>query len=363
MERCNWKVLSDKFDTRTAVVFGASKAMSLAQHIEGYFQNEVFCDNSTDLIGTNVYGHSVVSVSEAIKIKDAIFLIPLSRSTDEKKKQLNDLGIDDSVIFCPYEMEIPLKKLQFEVHVADHCNLNCKCCNHMAPLANENYVDIQKLEESYKRLSMLSRGGVDHIHLLGGEPLLNPEISRIVRMTREYFPIGSINIITNGLLLSRMDDNFWYSLNKYKVRILYTEYPIQLNYQKIVHEIRDKHVEIQSIGSITDFQCVPKTHISDRSKEYNFRHCHEGGNNCIQLRDGKLYPCAPAAYIEFLNTKLKTEKFESSPQDGVDIYEVNTLEELMEKLSNPVPFCKYCDEDNIRKEKWEQGNDPGYWLE
>lgn len=32
----------------------------------------------------------------------------------------------------------PLSQLQFEVHVTEHCNLNCRQCAHFSPLAKAN---------------------------------------------------------------------------------------------------------------------------------------------------------------------------------------------------------------------------------
>ena len=43
----------------------------------------------------------------------------------------------------------------FNVNLVDHCNLNCKYCDHFSPVAEEKYVDIKELERDFKRINSL----------------------------------------------------------------------------------------------------------------------------------------------------------------------------------------------------------------
>ena len=38
-----------------------------------------------------------------------------------------------------------------QIHLTEHCNLNCKSCAHFSPIAKEHFVDINILEETYKK--------------------------------------------------------------------------------------------------------------------------------------------------------------------------------------------------------------------
>ncbi|MDR2096978.1 MAG: 4Fe-4S cluster-binding domain-containing protein, partial [Spirochaetaceae bacterium] len=71
------------------------------------------------------------------------------------------------------------KVLLFQVLLCEHCNLNCKGCGACSPLAGESYLDPASYEKDCERLSALSGGIVEYIDLLGGEPLLHPEIIKI----------------------------------------------------------------------------------------------------------------------------------------------------------------------------------------
>ena len=103
----------------------------------------------------------------------------------------------------------PQCQLKFEVHIVEHCNLNCKQCAHFSPLAEKSYLPVERYERDCRRLSELFRGEMSSILLLGGEPLLHPQITEIMRVTREAFPVGRIRIVTNGILLPKMAEDFW----------------------------------------------------------------------------------------------------------------------------------------------------------
>jgi len=75
------------------------------------------------------------------------------------------------------------------------CNLSCAYCNEYdkvsAPVA---------IDEILRRLSLLAGLGTEIITVSGGEPLLHPDLDRIIRGIRS---VGSIaTIITNGYLLT-----------------------------------------------------------------------------------------------------------------------------------------------------------------
>jgi len=52
----------------------------------------------------------------------------------------------------------PRPALFFDVEVVEHCNLNCRCCGSMAPLAGEEYLDFEEYKKDLTRLSELSGG-------------------------------------------------------------------------------------------------------------------------------------------------------------------------------------------------------------
>lgn len=54
----------------------------------------------------------------------------------------------------------PQAELEFiEVHLVEHCNLNCFGCNHFSQIANEEYTSLESYENDMRQLSTIIGGG------------------------------------------------------------------------------------------------------------------------------------------------------------------------------------------------------------
>jgi hypothetical protein len=57
--------------------------------------------------------------------------------------------------------------LRFDVHIADHCNINCKSCEHFSPLAPKSFIDIKKYENDCNRIAeLINEGGGKIVQML-----------------------------------------------------------------------------------------------------------------------------------------------------------------------------------------------------
>ena len=257
------------------------------------------------------------------------------------------------MFFTPKEFEslarnkqklIPQKNLKyFCVHIVDHCNLKCRFCDHFSPLAKENYTDLISFEKDFKRLSFLSNQNVDKIGLLGGEPLIHPRITDFAKIARKYFPFSKINIVTNGLLLLKQDINFWQNCRKNNIVIAVTKYPINIDYDKI-SEVANKYNVILEYYNNSDKNKKTSYHIplnleGKKNGVDNFMRCFHA-NDLTLLRNGKLYTCtvAPNAFKfnDYFDKNLPVP-------EGIDIYKAKNMEEILNFISKPINFCKYCD--------------------
>ena len=120
-----------------------------------------------------------------------------------------------------------------EVHLAEHCNLNCKYCCHFSCIAQKEFYDLDKFRQDMTKMSSLFNKQLLDLQLLGGEPLLNPEINEYVKHSREVFPRTLISIITNATLLDSMGEDFWKTLNENNVNIVPSIYPVKINWASI----------------------------------------------------------------------------------------------------------------------------------
>lgn len=243
----------------------------------------------------------------------------------------------------------PQCQLKFEVHIVEHCNLNCKQCAHFSPLAEESCIRVERYEQDCRHLSELFGGEMSSIQLMGGEPLLHPQITEIMRITREAFPVGRIRIVTNGILLPKMTEKFWEACRENDVEISPSYYPIKFDYDAWGEIAESKNVKYtpfslpkrskKSWGKV--FPICPKQVGTYGLSRSNFLRCQDA-NHCVTLRDGRMYPCDIAAHAVHLKKYFDLD-IQLSDRDSVDIYSVGSGAELLEALAKPIPFCQYCD--------------------
>ena len=234
------------------------------------------------------------------------------------------------------------KSFPVEVHVTEHCNLNCKGCNHFSCIAGEEYLEPAQFEKDFSRLAELTKKFFT-IKILGGEPLLHPRITEFFGIARKYFPSSPIQLTTNGILLTGQPDEFWRSCNANNIIISVSQYPIQLN-KKAIREIsKANRVKVVFTGSTaTDRMCkLPIDLSGGQDMKKSHRKCAINWGCCVTLRDGKIYTCCIAAHIKFFN-KYFNQNLVIGENDYVDIYKVNNKKEIIDFLEKPFPFCRYC---------------------
>lgn len=247
-----------------------------------------------------------------------------------------------------------MRKLRCEVHASEHCNLNCKGCYHFSPLAKEEFLKKEEWEKDCKRLSELYNGEMEFISLMGGEPLLNPDINELLVICRKNFPVGDVSIITNGILLEKMNEDFWKVCRENNVTIRQTKYPIQLDFKKIEEKAKTEKVKFIyfNVGE-RSLGYQPITLTGDEDAYNNYTNCYRV-NTCIAFSHGKLYSCFIPAHIHHLKYFFGLD-IEICSDDGVDIYSVNTAEEIEKRLNEPLKMCRYCKRDKVIRDgiKWE----------
>lgn len=246
-----------------------------------------------------------------------------------------------------------------DIHLVDHCNLNCAGCLHYAPVAQKRTLDLDALEQDLAALSRVP--GIDDgyfvaVLLMGGEPLLHPQVAQAARIARRYFVTTPVGISTNGLLLKRMSEEFWETCREHDVNLLLSPYPIDIDYDALVALALDKGVKATLNGDVTG---------SDRGKQVSWRLALDetGSQNparsfalcqldfTMQLRDGRIYPCNCGAYRQALNHAFGT-RFEHDPADYIELGALNSTAQLDELRSNPLSMCAYCDWDGARVVEW-----------
>lgn len=317
----------------------------------------LFCDNSKKKIHENSE-YPIANVEDAVgNHPQAAFVLMSTIHSEFMEKQLIELGVLLENIFVGVTDEAvqniegtearkkrePLDMLQFEVDIVSHCNLNCKCCSQFSPISDTEFIDVVNMKRDFDRLGELFCGKAKRIYLIGGEPLLHPNLIECMKIAREAFPIGVISVFTNGILLLKQTDEFWKSCRDNNISIIVTKYPIKLEHDKIRKYVESQGVEFKFFGASEDFKYMTNLGLDitgRQNREMSFTRCREA-NNCIKLRDGKLYTCTrPAAIYKF--NKFFNLNLNVCEQDYVDIHAEISGEEVLRKLAKAIPFCRYC---------------------
>ncbi len=202
-------------------------------------------------------------------------------------------------------------------HVTDHCNLNCKGCTHFSNIAEKHLADPEQYRAEVTRLTEVF-SGINEIYLLGGEPLLHPKLDEFIRITRSAFPASRINVMTNGVLVSRMPESFWDAMRESGAWLLCDDYPVGATKEDITAVVEAHGVLLEWTDPREEFFKLPIDLSGSQDEAVSFRRCR-GVMNCPVLRDGRIYPCAYTAFVDIFIKKFGTEGLEAGESDSISI--------------------------------------------
>lgn len=276
--------------------------------------------------------------------KETLVAVPEKKTLPQKGVRPDNVQVHtESMASRSVWKHRPHTLLRFEVQLAEQCNLNCKGCTHYAPIAEPEFLDLDEYGRDLARLAELFDHECRWIHLMGGEPLLHPDIARVIRLTREHFSWGKIMVVTNGLLLGQMKEDFWQACRECQVEISATKYPVACDYDKHREKARREGVRFTFYNggqSVKTLNRYPLSQTGHQHVEDSFLRCFSS-NRCLALRHGRIYGCDMAAYAHHLIKKFDLPLHESR-RDSIDIYKAKSAEEIMEHCAKPIPFCRYC---------------------
>lgn len=225
-----------------------------------------------------------------------------------------------------------------EHHIVDHCNLNCAGCSHFSPLAPTWFETIDQFEEDFGELALKTKGKVGMIRLMGGEPLLHPNLIKFLESARDLFPTTEIQVVTNGLLLSKLKKQLQPVCMNLKILICMSDYGLK---------------NLDLLDGLRNF---PYARIDDQRKFYNigldisgaqnplesFMNCDLHLNKWYFFQDGWFYPCCISANLShFINHFNLPQMPEPKQLNAISIH-THSIEEIEEFLARPISTCKYC---------------------
>ena len=230
------------------------------------------------------------------------------------------------------------------MHLADHCNLGCKGCSHFSPFADKVLADIDQYTKDIRQLRRLVTN-IRKIRLLGGEPLLHPNIAAFITTTRKYFPDSDIQVVSNGILLSTMKEEFWQACQQAKVTVELSIAPPFYEKQEMWTAMVKSHKLRVIAFRKKDFNDFIDVKGSSEEKE-NFKQCRKrmaielGTSILPMLKEGKIYNCFIPAYIHYFNKKyaanIPNVEFINIHDPHVDGWDI------LKQIDTSTQTCKYC---------------------
>lgn len=237
-----------------------------------------------------------------------------------------------------------------DVHVTDHCNLKCRGCEHYSSIAEPSFCELESTVADLTRLAELFES-VEQIYLLGGEPLLHPDVASFVREARRIFPHTNLYLMTNGILVTRMDPALWETLRETDTTLLCDSYPINLPRAEIDALGRTYGVRVEWMKPTEEFFKIPIDLTGSCDPKRSFDRCR-GLSNCAIVRDGRLYTCAHVAYADIPIRKFDLQGIDPTPSDSIDIHSDVSGDDVIDFLTHPVPWCAHCDFDSFSIYEW-----------
>jgi hypothetical protein len=209
-----------------------------------------------------------------------------------------------------FKKKLPIKIL--EMHVTHSCNLSCESCGHYSNQNHKGFIGIKTAENWMNWWN--KKINPKYLSLLGGEPTMHKNLPEFVEMSHRCWPDAQIRITTNGFFLKshpRLPEVLESTNTELKVSI----HGNSPEYQNKINEIFSLVEEWQGryqFRLITaksenvwfrQYKGVGKHMMpyDDNDPKTSFSICKWKG--CFQLHEGKIWKCAPLAYLGMQDKK------------------------------------------------------------
>lgn len=233
--------------------------------------------------------------------------------------------------------------------VTERCSLRCRDCSHLMQYYHhpEN-VDLARYRPAFDRL-------LRHVHMisdlriLGGEPLMNPEMQQVIEWYHDEPRIRTISVYTNGTIVP--NEKTLVALAYPNVRVHISQYPVnatRIEKVKAALEAHDVHYYIEPFTNWQTPGNLVQRHDSAERNIEKFQRCFD--SNGYSFYKNRLYRCpravhgvqvgampdVPSEYVALGDASL--------PEATID----TQLRALMARTS--LLACDYCDGlDNHRQ--------------
>ncbi len=254
-----------------------------------------------------------------------------------------------SYLLCKWQRYLK-KDIYFkyiEVPITTKCSLNCKECNNLIQYYQQpkNSDAVQIIKDIRRICSVTKR--IKLMRILGGEPLVHPDLLFILKELKKIDKIEKVEVVTNGTLLFSANCVRVLKHSKFSVDI--SNYGTHSSkYVELIRQLDRNHIryhtqkEQKSWKALSSCRCRER---SDKELKEAFSACME---DCHSLLNGELHICARSAHGTDLGL------FEKRSEDYVCVYRACRKSELKKQIfamlnKKMIAACNYCDMFQIDK--------------
>ncbi len=230
-----------------------------------------------------------------------------------------------------------------EFNLTEHCNLSCYACDHASPLLPEKFASLKSFSRDLKALARVLHS--KQFRVVGGEPLLHPQLLEFLAEARLIGVADDIVVITNGVLLHRMSEKFFASIDQLWVAI-YPGVKRRVDWAECSRLCAAHGVKLR-IDHIKEFN---RTVINDKIEDAKlvkkiFNDCAMVGElGCPTVHEGRFYACSVAPFMA-PRLAQRGVAFDNRRTDGVALHGNASLYDDVErglKGREPLAACSYC---------------------
>ncbi|MBN2162860.1 MAG: radical SAM protein [Pontiellaceae bacterium] len=232
-----------------------------------------------------------------------------------------------------------------EMYLTTHCSLQCRDCAVLVPyLKKRRHFSKESLLKDMDRFLQ----SVNYVHrfgLVGGEPLLHPDLPDLIRYLSGHPAVGTIRIPTNSTVLPgpELIDALKSSPD---VLLSISEYPIELcpKRPRLIDLLERNGIEYevyagQAWDDLGACSSAYKEGVTEEELALRFSNCWM--RECHGVLEGRFYLCGRAAFAPLAGIH------DAFPEDGVDLYGVEDAKGVRRAISDLMnkPYlraCAYC---------------------
>ncbi len=257
--------------------------------------------------------------------------------------------------------ENPLHMFSITFIINQRCSLKCKyCTSYMNEYPNKEKVDIPfaRISDDIDRF-FDAMDSVGTVTVMGGEPFMHPDLSKIIRKLLTKPNFGLVSIATSGTWPIKEEQLI--GLDDERVNVSFSNYKHAINENQI--KVMDKNIELikshgisYTVGVTIPEWAVPSTLYDLNRTEAEMirkkKNCVQPPR-CMQVKNGRLHPCD-------FGTALYSLGLGRYEMDYVDVANSPNRLDLKEKIRAFIdqPYyrvCGHCHSMGLTSKAAEQG--------